>query len=34
MEWKKPEVVTYEETELARKLAAKAATHGDGHLNT
>jgi hypothetical protein len=34
MEWKKPEIVTYDEVELAHRLTAKAVTHGDGHLDT
>jgi hypothetical protein len=31
MTWEKPEVKTYDEAELAAKLAVRAATHSDGH---
>ena len=35
VKWTKPEVKSYEEAELLRKMAVKAQTaHADGHTNT
>lgn len=33
MKWSKPVVKSYKEKELLAKLAAKAQTHEDGHLD-
>ena len=32
--WFRPIIASYTETELLRKLAAKAQTHGDSHNHT
>ena len=32
--WTKPKVTSYKESALLSKLAAKAASHGDGHSHT